>query len=58
MAYTGFSGPGRLGNFLTLAALNAAYPATQYAGREATVETAGLVALYFSNGATWVLIAS
>lgn len=58
MAYVGFSGPGFLGNFLTLSDLNTKYPAQQFAGRTATVETTGLVALYFSTGAAWILIST
>jgi len=58
MAYRGFGGSGYVGNFATAGSLETLYPAAEHAGRNATVETAGLVNWYFSNGATWALVGS
>ena len=57
MAYQGFSGSGTVGNFASTTILQNMYPAQRYAGRFATVETNGLVDLYFSNGSIWTTTA-
>lgn len=54
MAYLGFAGEGYVGNFLSTDTLQFLYPAQNYAGRSATVESSGIVIQYYSNGNTWL----
>lgn len=56
MAYLGFVGGGFVGNFTSLANLELVFPAQRYAGRQATVETSGVVTWYFSTGAAWTQV--
>src|ERR1700752_5184869 len=60
MAIQGFTGPGYIGNFLSLSDLNTRYPPNQYTGRSADVtnSTNTQSLRYISDGISWNLAAT